>query len=254
MAAPTRRSRRITSFHFPPGKRLAGKYVVQERMGGGWQGEVYKLVEDQTGIKRAAKFFFPHRNVRNRALHFYARKLDKLRHCPIVIQYHTVETIEYRGRPVHFLVSEFVEGEQMSAFLARQPGKRLAPFEALHVLYALASGMEAIHKANEYHGDLHPHNIIIKRRGIGFEVKLIDMFHWGAPSSANIREDVIDLVHLLYQLVGGRKWYAFQREELKGICCGLKRSMITRKFKTAGALREYLESMSWNEEPWRTQA
>ncbi len=248
MAGRKRRPPRIKSFDLAPGTRLAGKYIVQNKLGRGWQGEVYKLREETTGIERAAKLFYPHRNVRNRTLHFYARKLNKLRHCPILIQYHTAESIEYAGQTVHFLVSEFVEGELISRFLARQPGHRLAPFEALHVLSALATGMEAIHKANEYHGDLHAKNVILKRRGIGFEVRLIDMFHWGAPSPANIREDVIDLVHMLYWMVGGRKWYAYQRDEIKAICCGLKRSRITRKFRTAGELREYLESMPWTDE------
>ena len=39
--------------------------------------------------------------------------------------------------------------------------------------------------------------------------------------------------------------YANLPPEIKKICCGLKKSLILQKFKTAGKLREYLENMEW---------
>ncbi|MDD3519358.1 MAG: protein kinase, partial [Chromatiales bacterium] len=156
----------IRSFGFNPGRRLAGKYEVIDRLGAGWEGEVYRVVECATGIERTAKFFFPQRNLRDRAARFYARKLHALRQCPIVIQYYTQEHISYRGTPVTFLVSEYVEGELLSAFLGRQPHRRLSPFQALHLLHALARGIECIHHLREYHGDLHADNIIVSRYGL----------------------------------------------------------------------------------------
>ncbi len=236
---------RITAFGFQPGEVLAGKYEVLDQLGWGWEGEVYLVRECATGIERAAKIWFPHRNVRNRAARFYAKKLHKLRHCPILIQYHTQETIEFRGQRVRFLVSEYVEGELLRKFIDRQPGRRLTVFEALHVLHALAAGIEQIHNVREYHGDLHDENIIIRRRGIAFELKLVDMFRWGAASPENIHEDVINLVRLFYDAVGGAKRYARQPAVVKKLCCGLKRSLILRKFRTAGQLRQYLETLPW---------
>ena len=55
----------------------------------------------------------------------------------------------------------------------RQRGRRLSPFEALHLLHALVRGVEEIHAVGEYHGDLHSDNIIVRRRGLGFEVKVV---------------------------------------------------------------------------------
>jgi tRNA A-37 threonylcarbamoyl transferase component Bud32 len=130
--------------------------------------------------------------------------------------------------------------------LERQPGKRLSAFQAIHLLHALASGIESIHELGEYHGDLHTDNIMIQRYGLGFELKLLDMFHWGAPSARHIHDDVIDLVRLFYDSLGGVKHYAKQPHEVKEICCGLKRSLILHKFKTAGQLRRYLETMQWS--------
>src|SRR5690606_21936442 len=107
-------------FNLEPGRRLGGKYILGPMLGYGWEGEVYHVTEMATGIERAAKFFFPQRNPGNRAVRFYATKLDKLRDCPILIQYHTQDTFTYRGTKITFLVSEYVQGELLPALIARQ--------------------------------------------------------------------------------------------------------------------------------------
>jgi len=236
---------RIDSFRFRRGRVLADKYEVVSRLGAGWEGEVYMLRERETGIERAAKFFFPHRNPRDKNAIFYAKKLHKLRHCPILIQYHTRERVVYRGEPITFLVSEFVEGELLSKYLRRQPGHRLSVFEGLHLLHSLAAGVETIHNLHEYHGDLHAENVIVRKKGLSYDCKLIDMFHWGAPKPENIRDDVVDLVRLFYDAIGGQRWYSRHPEFVKSICYGLKRSLILKKFRNAGQLRQYLETLSW---------
>ena len=235
----------INHFDFKPGQVLARKYEIIDRLGAGWEGEVFLISEQPTSIERAVKLFYPHRNPKDRTAGFYARKLHKLRHCPIVIQYHTSEKIIYRHVPITLLVSEFVEGELLSDFLARQPGKRLAPFQALHLLHALATGIEQIHTMKEYHGDLHSENIIIQRYGLGFDLKLLDFYHWGAPRPENIHDDVVDLIKILHESIGGRKYYKHQPQIIRDLCCGLKRTLILKKFRTAGQLREYLEMLSW---------
>jgi len=237
--------RRIVTFDFTPGTIVADKYAIVAQIGTGWEGEVYIVRECATGIERAAKFFFPHRNPRNRVANFYAKKLHKLRHCGILIQYHTQETILYQGVPIRSLISEYVEGELLSDFLARQPGKRVSVFQGLHLLRALAAGIESIHHLHEYHGDLHDENIIIRRYGLSFDLKLVDMFHWGPASLENIHDDVCNLIRLFYDAVGGQRRYAKHPPEVKAICCGLKRSLILKKFRNAGQLRQYLETMQW---------
>ena len=239
------RNPRLKHIRLPPGTMLTEHYRVLESLGAGWEGEVYLIREITTGIDRTAKLFLPQRNPHNRTLRFHARKLHKLRHCPVIIQYHSHDTFIWRDTPISFLVSEFIEGELLSSYLARQPGKRLSPFQAVHLLHALASGIECIHAMGEYHGDLHDENIIVQRTGLGFDLKLIDLFQWGAPSSANIRNDVIMLIQLFHQVLGGQKRYAKHPPEIKAICCGLKHSLISKKFRTAGQLRDYLETMEW---------
>ena len=55
----------------------------------------------------------------------------------------------------------------------------------------------------------------------------------------------VNRLGLLYDAVGGRRHYARQPDEIKQICCGLRRDLIARKFPTAGHLRRHLELFSW---------
>lgn len=235
----------IDSFNLAPGRILARKYEVISMLGAGWEGEVYLIREIATGIERTAKIFFPERNVRDKNVQFYAKKLHKLRQCPIVIQYSAQDHITVKGHHVTILISEYVEGELLSKFIARQPGKRLAPFQALHLLYALAVGMECVHNIGEYHGDLHTDNVILQRFGLGFDLKLVDLFHAGAPKASNIHDDTVDMIHIFHEALGGQKHYSKQPDTVKAICCGLKRSLILKKFRSASQLRNYLEVMTW---------
>jgi len=235
----------IDQFRLKSGRVLAKKYEVISQLGEGWEGEVYLVKEVSTGIERAAKFFFPHRNHNGKNSKFHAKKLHKLRHCSIVIQYLTQESIIFRRVPVTFLISEYVAGEPLSEFIKRQPGKRLQPFQAVHLLHALAKGIECIHRMREYHGDLHTDNIMLQRFGLGLEVKLIDFFDWKAPKTENIQGDVLNMIRIFYDVLGGARYYANQPQEVKDICRGLKSSLILKQVKTAGQLREYLESMEW---------
>jgi serine/threonine protein kinase len=235
-----------TSFEFPKGYPLAdGKYEIVNRLGGGWESEVYKIKETMTGIDRAAKFFFPKRNLKNKTLKFYAKKLHKLRHCNVVIRYLTQEKMTQEGEEIFYMISDYVEGETLHEFLSWQKGKRIGVFQGLHLLHALAIGIQEIHNLNEYHGDLHTENIMIEREGLSFDLKILDMFHWKAPRSENIQDDVVNMIRVFYDAIGGAKTYSKHPQAVKDIICGLKRSLILKKFKTAGQLRMYLENMEW---------
>lgn len=232
-------------FDFPPGRSIAGKYLIERPLGSGWEGEVYAIVEKNTDIRRAAKFYYPHRDPTGKAAIAYARKLDALRHCPILMQYHHQEVAYVKKRKVIVVISELVEGKKLSEFLREQPGHRLSTFEALHVLYTLARGIAPIHARGEYHGDIHDDNIMIRRQGIGFEVKLLDFFDLGAPSRGKVRKDVLNLVEVFYATVGGRKHYAEQPKVVKDIVRGLKDSLILARFQSAGDIARHLESLEW---------
>lgn len=233
------------AFDLQPGRSLGPHYEVIEFLGGGWEGEVYKVEERRTGIIRAAKLFYERKDVREAPLLRYARKLYKLRNCPIVIQYHHRGLAKVRGKQIDFLVSDFVDGEMLSTFLERQKRKRLPTFEALHLLYDLALGVEQIHFQGEYHGDIHSDNIMVKRQGLGFEVRLLDLFDLGRSTKEKILRDVIFMIDVLWEMIGGAQGYRQAGPEIKSIIKGRKHTLIARQFANAGHLRVALENLDW---------
>ena len=243
MARPTKP--KFSSFDLPMGRVIAKKYEILSKLGGGWEGEVYKILETSTGIERAAKFFYPHRNENNRTSNFNAKKLHKLRLCPILIQYHTKEDFVFKRVPVTVLISEYVEGQLLSEFIKTFSGKRLTPYQALHLLHALTKGIECIHDMNEYHGDLHSDNIIVNKFGLNFDLKLVDLFSAKESKSESRKFDIVTLIQVFHESLGGAKHYAKHPDAIKYICCGLKSNLILKKFKTVGQLRRYIESMDW---------
>jgi hypothetical protein len=236
----------IDSFDLTAGRKIAGKYEVLSLLGAGWEGEVYKIREIRTGIERAAKLFFPQRNLGDKTAKTYAQKLHKLRQVPILIQYHTEEILLVRKIPITVLISDYVEGDLLSEFLKKFPGQRLHPFPALHLLYALTCGIEEIHLLNETHGDLHSDNIIVNRFGLEFEVKLLDLFNGPIPKKETRQQDIRELIRIFYDVLGGAKRYSKMPGTVKEICCGLKRSLILDRFRTISHLREHLESLDWS--------
>jgi len=232
-------------FNLKPGRVIAGKYEVTGFLGRGKEGEVYRVVERRTGLSRAAKLFYPERNIDDRALRFYARKLDNLRGCTLVIQYHHSETIRLAGEPVSVLMSELVEGEILADVLDRSRGRRLPMLESLMIVRAIAGGLAEIHDRGEYHGDMHEGNVLVRRRGVRFDAKLVDVQDFGKSTKFFRSEDVRHLIRVLYELVGGKARYSEQPPEIRQICLGLKGSLISKRFPTAQALCRHLDDFEW---------
>lgn len=237
----------LEKFNLTKGKTIGGRYIVDSQLGAGWEGEVYKVKEILTGIYRAVKIFYPERNKLFKVSTRYAKKLHKLSECPIIMNYHAQELIKIKGKTVACLVCELIEGEMLSHFVDRHKNKKLGIFQALHLLYALANGVESIHRGGEYHGDLHLDNVIIRRFGLEFDIKIIDLHHWGDSKKDNRDEDLIKMIRVFYDILGGQKRYAGLPPSIKYIICGLKRSLILQRFKTVTALKMHLETMDWSD-------
>lgn len=238
---------KILSFDLSPGRTIAGKYQVIEKLGSGTEGEVYKVLELHTKRPRAIKLFYPHKNSNFKVSVRNAQKLDKLSNCPIVIAYHGHETIIIKKQKIAYIICEFIEGEILDSFVNKQRSKQLSIFPAIHLLYSLVCGLEYIHANGEYHGDLHTENIIIKRFGLEFEIKIIDFHHWGDSKQENRDEDIIKTIRIFYDILGGQKIYKKLPPSIKYIVCGLKRKLILERFKTVSHLKNHLELMDWSD-------
>lgn len=238
-------ARTTTSFGLRTGRKVGPCYVIESLIAAGSEGEVYQVRELQTGILRAAKFYFPRRDGKRRLPIRHAHKLNALRHCHVVLQYHHSEIVTIQKQKVAAMISELCEGQQLEKWVAQHPGGRLHPFKALHVLHDLVCGLAEIHAQGQYHSDVHSQNILIQPRGVRFDMKLIDFYDWGSPTHWKQQQDIVDAVKLLHECVGGAARYARLPPELKWICSGLKRSLILKRFRTMNRLREHLASFEW---------
>ena len=62
----------------------------------------------------------------------------------------------------------------------------------------------------------------------------------------NREDDICDAIRGFYDAIGGQKHYAKHPKEIKEICCGLKRTLIFKKFRNASALRIHFENQVWH--------
>jgi hypothetical protein len=86
---------------------------------------------------------------------------------------------------------------------------------------------------------------MIRRRGIDFEVKLLDFFDLGRPTKSKVHKDVLNLIQVFQTIVGGRKAYAAQPRVVKDIIRGQKDSLILARFQSAGDIQRHLETLQW---------
>jgi eukaryotic-like serine/threonine-protein kinase len=147
------------------GTRL-GAYEITGPLGAGGMGEVYRARDTRLDREVALKILpesFADDPDRLMRFEREAKTLAALNH-PHIAQIHGLEE---RGA-VRALVMELVEGEELSARIARGP----IPLEdALPIARQIADALEAAHEAGIIHRDLKPANIKVRHDGT---VKVLD--------------------------------------------------------------------------------
>lgn len=154
----------------PRGTRLNGIYEIDEMIGSGGMGEIYKSHELQTGTAVAIKMLLPDMAENEAALGLFRREAAALHNLPhdAIVRYFlfTVEPILQRP----YLAMEFVDGRSLSEILQAGP----LDFESLVKLTRrVASGLEAAHERGIIHRDVSPDNIIVPRDDVT-RAKIID--------------------------------------------------------------------------------
>ena len=148
----------------------SGKYQVIKHIGGGGFGLTY-LAEDKHLPRQVVIKTPNHRFQREQDYEKFIRRfqmegeaLAKISHSNVV---DVIELFQEAGMPC--LVMKYVEGETLSDRI-RKSGC-LPEEEAVRYFRQLAIALQAMHKANLIHCDIHPSNIILRP---GAEPILID--------------------------------------------------------------------------------
>ncbi|MBK7863833.1 MAG: protein kinase [Archangiaceae bacterium] len=149
-----------------------GEYVVEERVGIGGMGIVYRAVQPLIGNSVAIKVLRPDVIADENDLQRFlgeARTVNSIRHRSIISIFGAADTPDGRK----YLVMEYLEGESLEARLQREG--RLPTADALPILEDVLSALAAAHSANVVHRDLKPANVFLVHQSDGRPwVKLLD--------------------------------------------------------------------------------
>jgi len=149
-----------------------GDYVVEERIGAGGMGIVYRAKQVLIGKKVAIKVLSPHLASHPEAVERLlaeARMVSTIQHHGIIDIYGFGELPDGR----QYMVMECLKGTPLDTYLARYG--RLEPSDALSILDEVLSALGAAHAAGVIHRDLKPNNIFIVQQADGARyVKLLD--------------------------------------------------------------------------------
>jgi serine/threonine protein kinase/TolB-like protein/Tfp pilus assembly protein PilF len=149
-----------------PGTQLA-HYKIISMLGAGGMGEVYLAEDVRLRRKVAIKMLAPELTRDERGL----RRFEHEAHAASALNHPNILTIHEFGQSddgVHFIASEFIEGETLSERLLN--GK-LEVATAVDIAIQIANALTAAHASGIVHRDIKPDNVIVRTDGI---VKVLD--------------------------------------------------------------------------------
>ena len=148
----------------PPGTRL-GPYRLEERIGSGGMGDVYRAIDTRLDRVVAVKILPREQSIDPQ----FRERFDREARAVAALSHPHICTLHDVGRHdgVDFLVLEYLEGETLAARLE----KGALPLEqALEYAIDIAAALTVAHRSGIVHRDLKPANIFITRGG----TKLLD--------------------------------------------------------------------------------
>lgn len=266
------------------GKTLAGRYQIEEFVGEGGFGQVYRAFDSE--LQRQVAVKVAHRQSQGTdALLQEARRVAQLRHPGIV----AVHDVGHDGQTI-FVVSDFVEGHNLAQRLQSQPP---GPWEAAHLVAEVAEALHYAHEQGFVHRDIKPANILIDKQGhplvadFGIATTGEELAQGARPSSGTLpymapeqlagevqlidsRTDVYALGVVLYEMLAGHQPHSARtptalREqilfrapvafdaptELRKICLRCLAKHPADRYSSALALAEALREAHVRPRRWR---
>ncbi|MBX3444945.1 MAG: protein kinase [Planctomyces sp.] len=151
-----------------PGILVLGNYILLDEIGAGGMGQVFKA--EHRRMKRIVALKVLPQNVTRdpdavQRFHREVQAAARLSH-PNVVAAHDAD--EAKG--VHYLVMEYVEGEDLASLVKRTGPRPLN--DAVNLILQAARGLDYAHAQGIVHRDIKPSNLLVDRRGT---LKILDM-------------------------------------------------------------------------------
>lgn len=146
---------------YAPGVTLSDRYRLEERIGGGGMGEVWRGTDEVLGRTIAVKIMLPSL-VREPG--FAQRFLTEARAMASINHPGVVDIHDYRSDEAGaFLVMEYVPGESLAQLLRREGA--LPPARVMAMMAQAAEALAAVHAKGIVHRDLKPGNLLVRTDG-----------------------------------------------------------------------------------------
>lgn len=160
------------SMRLAPGVWFKGEFLLEERLGRGGAGEVWRVLHRPTQRRRALKILSdavvrdPHAMRRFELEACVGGMIDS----PHLVDIISAGVDSESGRP--WLLMEPLTGETLADWIAREGPLPLSLADT--VLSQLAEVLSAAHRANVIHRDIKPPNLFIEHRSEGPFLRLLD--------------------------------------------------------------------------------
>ncbi|MBA2391206.1 MAG: serine/threonine protein kinase, partial [Ktedonobacteraceae bacterium] len=211
---------------FPRGKVVRERYIVEEMLGKGGFGAVYRVRDRRvrSNVFALKEVIDPTGHERNR-LAFECELLKRLDHPGLPRVYRVFD--DERNSRVYMLM-DYIEGPNLERLRMQQPEKRFSLPRVMKILSPIVEAMRYLHTQNPpiIHRDIKPANIIVPVAGDGDGAVLVDfgiakeydqdstttaVRHcspgYGAPEhyarGTNTRTDIYGLAATFYTLLTG---------------------------------------------------
>jgi eukaryotic-like serine/threonine-protein kinase len=219
------------------GHLFANRYRIEQILGRGGMGVVYKAVDTQLDEVVAIKTLPG--DVMTRSPEDLERFKREIRLARKITHRNVLRTFDYgEAEGVYFISMEFVRGYTLSELLDEAEGRKMPSRASVGITRQICRGLHAAHEQGIIHRDIKPGNVLIDAKG---EVKLMDFGiarmaetpegvtqqglivgtpHYMSPEQVqgkqlDARSDVYSMGVLIYELLVGKR--PFESSSLTGI-------------------------------------
>ena len=219
------------------GHLFAGRYQIEQILGRGGMGVVYKANDAQLDETVAIKTLPG--DVMTKSPEDLERFKREIRLARKITHRNVLRTFDYgEAEGVYFISMEFVRGYTLSELLDEAPNRQMPSRAAVGIARQISRGLHAAHEQGIIHRDIKPQNVLIDAKG---EVKLMDFGiarmaetpegvtqaglivgtpHYMSPEQVrglqlDARSDVYSMGVLIYEMLVGRR--PFESSSLTGV-------------------------------------
>lgn len=251
------------------GDVVRGTYAVEELLGVGTFGSVYKVRHRFLGIQAMKVFRVNEGGPSVEAVVEEARILSALLH-PCIVRVFEANTLDDTSAQQPYMTMEFVPGGTLDAFLERKV--RLSPLSALKTAEQICAGLAAAHSSSPpiVHRDVKPSNVLVSSVSLNGtpQIKIADFglakhvdptslmtraagtLHYLAPEAAwgyhSPSSDVYSTGVVLYQMLTGTFPFAIPSDQDVSTLAGARDAVLQSRRELPPPPSRFRMGLAWS--------